>query len=33
LIQRGGAVILHMLPNVQQATIKPIIKQAVAPAR
>ena len=31
LIQRGGAVILHMLPNVQQATIKPIITQAVAP--
>jgi transposase len=24
-------VILHMLPNVQQATIKPIITQAVAP--
>jgi transposase-like protein len=31
LIQRGGAVILHMLPNVQQATIKPIITEAVAP--
>src|SRR4051794_41942685 len=31
LIQRGGAVILHMLPNVRQATIKPIITQAVAP--
>jgi transposase len=31
LIQRGGAVILHMLPNVQQATIQPIITQAVAP--
>jgi hypothetical protein len=24
-------VILHMLPNVQQATIKPVITQAVAP--
>jgi transposase len=31
LIQRGGAVILHRLPNVQQATIQPIITQAVAP--
>ena len=31
LIQRGGAVILHMLPNVRQATIKPIITQAAAP--
>src|ERR671926_432704 len=31
LIQRGGAVILHMLPNVRQATIKPLITQAVAP--
>ena len=30
LIQRGGAVILHRLPNVQQATIQPIITQAVA---
>jgi len=27
LIQRGGQVILHMLPNVRQATIKPIITQ------
>jgi transposase len=31
LIQRGGGVILHMLPNVRQATIQPIITQAVAP--
>jgi hypothetical protein len=31
LIQRGGQVILHMLPNVQQATIKPIICETVAP--
>jgi transposase len=30
LIQRGGHVILHMPPNVQQATIQPIITQAVA---
>jgi transposase-like protein len=32
LIQRSGPVILHMLANVQQATIKPIITQAVVPA-
>jgi len=31
LIQRGGQVVLHMLSNVQQATIKPIISDAVAP--
>jgi len=31
LIQRGGQMILHMLANVQQATIKPIITAAVAP--
>ena len=30
LIQRGGQVVLHMLANVQQATIKPIIEAAVA---
>src|SRR4051812_3910366 len=29
LIQRGGQVVLHMLANVQQTTIKPIIKAAV----
>jgi len=29
LIQRGGAVVLHMLANVQQTTIKPIIMGAV----
>ncbi len=29
LIQRGGQVVLRMLANVQQATIKPIIKAAV----
>jgi transposase-like protein len=32
LIQRDGPVVLHMLPNVQQATIQPIITEAVAPA-
>ena len=31
LIQRGGQVVLHMLPNVRQATIKPIISETVAP--
>jgi len=31
LIQRGGQVVLHMLANVQQNTIKPIITAAVAP--
>ncbi len=30
MIQRGGQVLLHMLPNVQQTTIKPIIEAAVA---
>ena len=31
LIQRGGQVVLQMPPNVQQATLKPIITKAVAP--
>ena len=31
LIQRGGQVVLRMLANVQQRTIKPIITAAVAP--
>ena len=30
LIQRGGEVILHMLANVQQATIQPIIEKTIA---
>jgi transposase-like protein len=30
MIQRGGQVLLRMLANVQQATIKPIIDAAVA---
>jgi len=30
MIQRGGQVVLHMLANVQQATIKPIIEAGVA---
>jgi len=31
LIQRGGEVVLRMLTNVQQATIKPVITAAIAP--
>ena len=30
LIQRGGQVVLHMLANVQQRTIEPVITGAVA---
>jgi len=30
LIQRGGQVVLRMLANVQQTTIKPIIEATVA---
>lgn len=30
LIQRGGEVVLHMLANVQQTTIQPIIEATVA---
>ena len=29
MIQRGGEVVLHMLSNVQQRTIQPIIRQTV----
>lgn len=29
MIQRNGEVVIKMLPNVQQATIKPIIEAAV----
>jgi transposase len=32
LIQRGGQVVLHMLANVRQKTIEPIITGAVARA-
>jgi transposase-like protein len=31
LIQRDGEVVIRMLPNVQQVTIKPVITQTVAP--
>jgi len=30
MIQRGGAVVIQMLDNVQQATIKPLIAETVA---
>jgi transposase-like protein len=29
MIQRGGEVILHMLANVQQPTIQPLLQQAI----
>jgi transposase-like protein len=29
MIQRGGDVVIQMLPNVQQSTIAPIIKATV----
>jgi transposase-like protein len=29
MVQRGGEVIIHMLPNVQQATIRPFIENYV----
>ena len=31
LIQRGGQVVLRLLPNVQQTTIKPVIAASVVP--
>lgn len=31
MIQRGGAVVIRMLENVQQATIRPLVTQCVAP--
>ena len=30
LIQRGGEIVLHMLANLQQATIHPIIEKTIA---
>ena len=30
MIQRGGQVVLHMLTNVQQKTIEPIITTTIA---
>jgi transposase len=31
MLQRNGAVVIQMLPNVQQVTIQPLITQTVAP--
>lgn len=31
MIQRSGEVIIQMLPNVQQATIAPLIKETILP--
>jgi transposase len=31
MIQRGGAVVIRMLEHVQQATIRPLIQQFIAP--
>ena len=31
MIQRGGAVVIRMLANVQQATIKPLIHATLSP--
>lgn len=31
MLQRNGEVVIQMLPNVQQATIQPIITQTIAP--
>ena len=29
MIQRNGEVVLHLLPNVQQKTIQPVLKQTI----
>jgi transposase len=31
MVQRGGAVVIRMLENVQQATIRPLIQRFIAP--
>jgi hypothetical protein len=31
MIQRGGEVVIRMLENVQQRTIKPLIKATIVP--
>jgi transposase len=33
MIQRGGEVVIRMLANVQQATIKPLIQATISPGR
>ncbi|CCE23738.1 protein of unknown function [Methylotuvimicrobium alcaliphilum 20Z] len=30
MIQRGGQVVIHMVENIQQATIKPLVQQTIA---
>lgn len=31
MIQRGGAVVVRMLENVQQTTLQPLIERFIAP--
>ncbi len=31
IIQRGGAVVIRMLPDVKQVTIEPVMKATIAP--
>ena len=31
MIQRGGQVVIHMLENVRQVTIQPLIQATIAP--
>jgi hypothetical protein len=31
LLQRDGAVVIRLLPNVQQITIKPVMTSTIAP--
>lgn len=31
MLQRGGDVVIHMVPNVQHVTIQPLIKETIAP--
>ena len=31
MIERGGAVVIRMLANVQQVTIKPLMQATIAP--
>lgn len=33
MIQRGGEVVLQMLSNVKQVTIRPLIQKTIAPSR
>ena len=31
MLQRGGEVVIRMLENVKQATIRPLVKATIAP--